>query len=99
MHFAPEPMHIPDGFLSSAVAVLGWGLAVVLLGAALRQTRRQLGERQIPVMGVLAAFIFAAQAINFPVAAGTSGHLIGAALAAIVLGPWGSLVVMTVVVG
>lgn len=98
MHFAPEPMHIPDGFLSSAVAVLGWGLAVVMLGAALRQTRRQLGERQIPVMGVLAAFIFAAQAINFPVAAGTSGHLIGAALAAIALGPWAAVLVMTAVV-
>jgi cobalt/nickel transport system permease protein len=91
-------MHIPDGFLSSAVAVLGWGLAVILLGAALRQTRRQLGERQVPVMGVLAAFIFAAQAINFPVAAGTSGHLIGAALAAITLGPWAAVLVMTAVV-
>ena len=91
-------MHIPDGFLSSAVAVLGWGLAVLLLGTALRQTRRQLGERQVPVMGVLAAFIFAAQAVNFPVAAGTSGHLIGAALAAITLGPWAAVLVMTAVV-
>jgi len=98
MHSALEPMHIPDGFLSSAVALLGWGLAIILLGAALRQTRRQLGERQVPVMGVLAAFIFAAQAVNFPVAAGTSGHLIGAALAAIALGPWAAVLVMTAVV-
>jgi cobalt/nickel transport system permease protein len=98
MYFSLEPMHIPDGFLSSAVAVLGWGLAVLLLGAALRQTRRQLGERQVPVMGVLAAFVFAAQAVNFPVAAGTSGHLLGAALAAITLGPWAAVLVMTAVV-
>ena len=95
---APTPLHIPDGFVSPLVAAVGWALAVLLIALGLRQTRQQLRERQIPVMGVLAAFIFAAQAVNFPVAAGTSGHLIGAALAAIVLGPWGGLLVMTAVV-
>lgn len=98
MLFEPTPIHIPDGFLTPAVALVGWALAALLIAVALRQTRRQLGQRQIPVMGVLAAFIFAAQAINFPVAAGTSGHLVGAALAAIVLGPWGGLLVMTSVI-
>jgi cobalt/nickel transport system permease protein len=99
MLFEPARLHIPDGFLSPAVAAVGWILAALLIAVALRQTRQQLRERQVPVMGVLAAFIFAAQAVNFPVAAGTSGHLIGGALAAMVLGPWGGLLVMTAVVG
>ena len=98
MHFAPNRLHVPDGFLSAPVALVGWALAIVLLALALRATRRSLGERQVPLMGVLAAFIFAAQAINFPVAAGTSGHLLGGALAAIVLGPWPATLVMTVVI-
>ncbi|HMK09830.1 MAG TPA: cobalt transporter CbiM [Anaerolineales bacterium] len=92
---SPVHMHIPDGFLTPAVAALGWALAIVMIVVALRQTRRQLDDRMVPMMGVLAAFIFAAQAINFPVAAGTSGHLIGAALAAIVLGPWAAMLIMT----
>ena len=66
-------MHIPDGFLSLPVAAVGWLLLIGLIGIALRQTRHQLGERQIPLMGILAAFVFAAQMINFPVAGGTSG--------------------------
>ncbi len=99
MHPSPVQMHIPDGFLSTTVSVIGWILAVLMIAIAIRQTRRQLGERQIPVMGVLAAFVFAAQAINFPVAAGTSGHLLGGALVAIVLGPWAATLVMTSVIG
>jgi cobalt/nickel transport system permease protein len=57
-----------------------------------------LGERQIPLMGILAAFVFAAQMINFPVAGGTSGHLLGGALVAILLGPWAAVLVMTCVI-
>ncbi|MBN1316767.1 MAG: energy-coupling factor ABC transporter permease [Anaerolineales bacterium] len=91
-------MHIPDGFLSTPVALLGWVLAIVLVGWALRQTREQLGERQAPLMGIMAAFIFAAQMLNFPVAGGTSGHMLGGALAAIVLGPWAATLIMTSVV-
>jgi cobalt/nickel transport system permease protein len=72
---------------------------VVVVGLALRRTGKEMGERQIPLMGVLAAFIFAAQMLNFPVAGGTSGHLIGGALAAILLGPWAAMLVMTSVVG
>ena len=57
---APQQLHIPDGFLSTPVSLVGWILAVVIIAYALRQTREQLGERQIPLLGVLAAFIFAA---------------------------------------
>ncbi|MGQ0602007.1 MAG: energy-coupling factor ABC transporter permease [Anaerolineales bacterium] len=88
-------LHIPDGFLSTAVAVVGWVLMIGTVAYALRQTSGQLGDKQIPLMGVLAAFIFAAQAINFPVAGGTSGHLLGGALAAIILGPWAAVLIMT----
>lgn len=93
-----QPLHIPDGFLSTAVSIAGWLLAVAAIGYALRQTRGQLGSKQIPLMGVLAAFIFAAQAINFPVAGGTSGHLLGGTLAAIVMGPWAAVLIMTSVI-
>jgi cobalt/nickel transport system permease protein len=90
-------MHIPDGFLTPAIAAVGWAIALVMIVLAVRQTRRQFDDRMVPTMGVLAAFIFAAQAINFPVAAGTSGHLIGAALAAIVMGPWAATLIMAAV--
>jgi cobalt/nickel transport system permease protein len=98
MLFAPYALHIPDGFLSTAVSIVGWVLALIMIGIAIRLTRDQLGERQIPMMGLLAAFIFAAQAINFPVAAGTSGHLLGGTLAAIVMGPWAATLIMTAVI-
>ena len=92
-------LHIPDGFLSITVSVIFWLITIILLTAATRQTRGELGERQIPLMGVMAAFIFAGQMINFPVLGGTSGHLLGGALAAIVLGPWAGMLVMAAVVG
>ena len=98
MLFSPAAMHIPDGLLSVIVSLLMWLLAVVVLGYALRKTGQDLGERQIPLMGVMAAFIFAAQMINFPVAAGTSGHLLGGALAAITLGPWAGMLTMASVI-
>ncbi|MBN1812444.1 MAG: energy-coupling factor ABC transporter permease [Anaerolineae bacterium] len=92
-------MHIPDGFLSVAVAVICWVLAVVGVGVSLWRSGKTLGARQVPLMGVLAAFIFAAQMLNFTVAGGTSGHMIGGALAAILLGPWAAILTMTTVVG
>jgi len=94
----PLPMHIPDGFLSVLVAILFWIVSIPILGVALRKTNQSLGERQIPLMGVLAAAIFAGQMLNFSVTGGTSGHLLGAALAAILLGPWPAMIVMTAVV-
>lgn len=99
MLFPVLAMHIPDGFLSLPVSAVGWLLMIALVAIALRQTRRQLGERQIPLMGILAAFVFAAQMINFPVAGGTSGHLLGGMLIAALLGPWAAVLVMTCVLG
>jgi cobalt/nickel transport system permease protein len=95
---APEPLHIPDGFLSVPVAILAWMITAGFVVAALRVTGRDLSERQVPLMGVLAAFIFAGQAFNFPVAGGTSGHMLGGALAAILMGPWPALLIMTAVI-
>jgi cobalt/nickel transport system permease protein len=92
-------MHIPDGFLSVLVSILLWVLSLVAIAYALRRTNRDLGERQVPLMGVLAACIFAGQMLNFTVAGGTSGHLMGAALATILLGPWAAVLVLTSVVG
>ncbi|HRE01533.1 MAG TPA: energy-coupling factor ABC transporter permease, partial [Ilumatobacteraceae bacterium] len=91
-------MHAPDGFLEVPVAVATAVIAAGFVTAALAVARRHLGDRQIPLAGVAAAFIFAAQMFNFPVAAGTTGHLLGGALAAILLGPWLGLLVVTVVV-
>lgn len=93
-----QPMHAPDGFFSLPMAVAGWAIAAVAIAYSLRRTRREMQERSVPLMGVMAAFIFAAQMLNFPVAGGTSGHLIGGALAAILLGPWAGLLVITSVV-
>jgi len=92
-------MHIPDGFLSAPVAGAGFVLTVAAVAVAVRRTNRTLGERSAPLIGVMAAFIFAAQMMNFPVAGGTSGHLLGATLAAILLGPWAAIIVMATVVG
>src|SRR5512134_525363 len=91
-------LHIPDGFLSLVISIIFWLITIVLLTVAVQKTQGELGERQIPLMGIMAAFIFAAQMINFPVAGGTSGHLLGGALAAIVLGPWAAMLVMTAVI-
>ena len=95
----PHPLHAPDGFFSLPVSIAGYVLAAVFIAIAIHRTRGELNERLVPMMGVMAAFIFAAQMINFPVAGGTSGHLVGGALAAIILGPWAAIIVMTAVVG
>jgi cobalt/nickel transport system permease protein len=98
MFYSPVQMHIPDGFLSVMVSVVLWVVSVVTIGYALRRVSADLGERQVPLMGVLAAAIFAGQMLNFTVIGGTSGHLMGAALATILLGPWAAILVMTCVV-
>jgi cobalt/nickel transport system permease protein len=92
-------MHIPDGFLSTLVSIILWIFSAVSVAYALRRVGKDLGERQVPLMGVLAAAIFAGQMLNFTVAGGTSGHLMGAALATILLGPWAAVIVLTTVVG
>ena len=84
MLFSPiHPMHTPDGFLSVLVSVIFWIISLPVIGIALRKTKQTLGERQVPLMGVLAAAIFAGQMLNFSVTGGTSGHLLGAAIAVI----------------
>jgi cobalt/nickel transport system permease protein len=90
-------MHIPDGFLSVPVSAACAGLSTAALGAAAFRAHKALGPRAVAMAGVTAAFVFAAQMLNFPVAGGTSGHLIGGVLAAVMLGPSMALVVMTAV--
>ena len=92
-------MHAPDGFLEPGVALATGLISAVVIGLALWHASRELDERQVPLAGISAAFIFAAQMFNFPVASGTTGHLLGGALAAVLLGPWvGALVVAVVVI-
>jgi cobalt/nickel transport system permease protein len=91
-------MHAPDGFLGVGVALVTGFMSVVVIGFALRQSREQLKDKAIPLAGITAAFIFAAQMFNFPVAAGTTGHILGGALAAILLGPSVGAIVVTIVV-
>src|SRR5574338_722465 len=98
MYYAPPQLHIPDGFLSILISLFCWGMTALVLAVAISRSNKSLGERQVPLMGIMAAFIFAAQMINFPVAGGTSGHLLGGALAAILLGPWAGMLVMTAVI-
>ena len=99
MFFSPVAMHIPDGFLSVLVSLIYWIPSALAVFIALRRVSKDLGDREVPMMGVLAATIFAGQMLNFAVAGGTSGHLLGAALATILLGPWAAILVMTCVVG
>ena len=95
----PVHMHIPDGFLSVVVSAVLWMLSSAGVAWALRRAGKDLGDRQVPLMGVLAAAIFAGQMLNFSIAGGTSGHLLGAAIATILLGPWPAVIVLTTVVG
>jgi cobalt/nickel transport system permease protein len=98
MHPTKLLMHLPDGFLSIPVSILLWAISIIVIGIALRKTSRQLGDKEIPLMGILAAAIFSGQMLNFSITGGTSGHLLGAALATILLGPWAAILVMTSVV-
>ncbi|MBE0447013.1 MAG: energy-coupling factor ABC transporter permease [Actinobacteria bacterium] len=91
-------MHIPDGFLDTKTWVTAAAASGIAITYAVRRANSELEEKDPPLMGVLAAFIFAAQMLNFPVAGGTSGHFIGSALAAILLGPWKAMLVMLSVV-
>jgi len=98
MFYSVEPMHIPDGFLSAVVSIIFWCLSIVGISIALIKLNKDTDERKMPLIGMLGAAIFAAQMINFVVIGGTSGHLMGAAIAAILVGPWAAVLVMTTVV-
>ncbi|OGO20652.1 MAG: cobalamin biosynthesis protein CbiM [Chloroflexi bacterium RBG_16_50_9] len=90
-------MHIPDGFLNVTTIATTYAVSAGGVSYAVKEVNRRLKEKHVPLMGVLAAFIFAAQMLNFPIVGGTSGHFLGAALAAILMGPWAALLIMTCV--
>ncbi|WP_030297076.1 energy-coupling factor ABC transporter permease [Streptomyces katrae] len=90
-------MHVPDGFIDAPVSLSAGVAAAGAVAVSLRGARRELDERAAPLAGLVAAFIFAVQMLNFPVAAGTSGHLLGGALAAILVGPWTGVLCVSVV--
>lgn len=91
-------MHVPDGFLDLTTSAATGAVAAAGVGLALRGARRELDDRTAPMAGLVATFVFAAQMLNFPVLGGTSGHLMGGALAAVLVGPWTALLAMAVVV-
>ncbi len=100
LHWMLQPhlaLHIPDGFLSFPVSLITWIVSIGLLALALKRVQADYKERAVPLMGVCAAFIFAAQMINFPIPGGTSGHLLGGTLAGVLLGPWAGTLVVAVV--
>lgn len=90
-------MHVPDGFINAPVSLAAGAVAAGAVAVSLRGARRELDERTAPLAGLVAAFIFAVQMLNFPVAAGTSGHLLGGALAAILVGPCTGVLCVSVV--
>ena len=90
-------MHIPDGFIDVQTSAIFAGLAAAGVAASLKGARSQLDEKSAPLAGLTAVFIFAVQMLNFPVVAGTSGHLLGGALAAVLVGPWAATLALTVV--
>ncbi|MET9019009.1 energy-coupling factor ABC transporter permease [Actinopolymorpha sp. NPDC004070] len=90
-------MHVPDGFLDAPTSIATGAVAATAVAVSLRRARRELDDKTAPLTGLVAAFVFAVQMLNFPVGAGTSGHLLGGALAAILVGPWTAVLCMTVV--
>ncbi|MFN8079742.1 MAG: energy-coupling factor ABC transporter permease [Kineosporiaceae bacterium] len=90
-------MHVPDGFIDVPTSLVAGGIAAAGIAVSLRGARRELDDRTAPLAGLVAAFIFGAQMINFPVAAGTSGHLLGGVLAAVLVGPYTGALCLAVV--
>lgn len=90
-------MHIPDGFINTGVAVAADVVAVGGVGVAMKKAADTMEDRQAPLAGLVAAFVFAVQMLNFPVAAGTSGHLLGGVLATVLVGPWLGVVCVALV--
>src|SRR5688572_20666457 len=90
-------MHISNGIINGPVSLAYLGIAVALLAVCLNRSRQDLSDRLAPMAGLVAAFIFAVQMLNFPVLPGVSGHLLGGALAAILVGPWVGALCVTVV--
>ncbi|MGB7980301.1 MAG: energy-coupling factor ABC transporter permease [Candidatus Nanopelagicales bacterium] len=90
-------MHMPDGFVSAPLSAAVGVVAIAGIGIALKGASKELDDRTAPMAGLVAVFVFAAQMLNFPVAAGTSGHLLGGALAAILIGPYTGVLAVSIV--
>ncbi|HEY9349207.1 MAG TPA: energy-coupling factor ABC transporter permease [Acidothermales bacterium] len=90
-------MHVPDGFINAPVSLAAGAVAIAGVAVCIRGARQELDDRTAPMAGLVAAFVFAVQMLNFPVAAGTSGHLLGGALAAILVGPYTGALCVSVV--
>ena len=90
-------MHIPDGFIDAGTSAGAGAVAVAGLAYCVRRGATDLDDAQVPLAGLVAAFVFAVQMLNFPVAGGTSGHLLGGALAAVLVGPWTAVLCLSVV--
>ena len=90
-------MHVPDGFLDAPTSIATGVVAAAGVAVALRGARRELDDRTAPMAGLVATFVFAGQMMNFPVGAGTSGHLLGGALAAVLVGPYTGVLCISVV--
>ncbi len=90
-------MHIPDGFIDLPTSIAFTAVSTAAVGVALKKAKSELSEKTAPLAGLTAVFIFAVQMLNFPVAAGTSGHLLGGTLAAVLVGPWVATLALTIV--
>lgn len=91
-------MHIPDGFVSGQINAAAFAVTAAVGAVAVAKAKKSLKEKQVPLLGITAAFVFAAQMLNFPIAGGTSGHFLGALLAMILLGPLNGFLVMSIVI-
>src|SRR4030042_3672928 len=89
-------MHIPDGFLSNGLNAATFAVSAGACAYGVKKVNQKFGEKEVPLMGVTAAFIFAAQMLNFPVAGGTSGHFLGAVFSSVLLGPWAGLIILAI---
>jgi cobalt/nickel transport system permease protein len=91
-------MHIPDGLMAPLILAIGWVAALIAIGIAARKGSMRVTNDKVPTMAVLSAGIFVAQMLNFPIIGGTTGHLLGATLAVMIVGPLAAIIVMSVVI-
>ncbi len=91
-------LHIPDGFLTILISVIMWAITLVILAFTFWRLGKDFNEKQIPLMATLTAMFFAAQMMNYPIVGGTTAHLLGGPILAIVLGPYAALASMTVII-
>lgn len=91
-------MHIPDGLMDPIIFGAGWLVTIIVIFISLKIVNKKIDNKQIPLMAILAAGIFVGQMLNFPVGGGTSGHLVGAVMAAVFLGPFAGMIVITAII-